>query len=303
MRIAVIGIGGIGGYIGSKLCKAYAENKKHEIIFIQRGDHYRKIKESGLTYIAKSETTVFPSELLETTENAGLFDLVFITVKSRDLEQTARSLKKNLHSQSIIITTLNGVNNARRLENELPTTAILNGCIYVSAAIQSPGIVKQMGGVGNLFFGPENGNIEPYIEIETLLIQSGIKAELSDNIKKIVWEKYIFICSWSTISSEYALPLGAILENKAKYAELRLLLTEIALIADALNVGLNDDVVEQCLERFDQLPYDNKTSFQLDIENGKNPEIDIMIGYIVDCAVALGIEVPAHRAALKILGY
>ena len=301
MRIAIVGIGGIGGYIGSKLCKAYATGTVHEIVFVQRGEHYRKIKESGLCYVTKNETIVSPNEIFESTENAGLFDVIFITVKSRDLEDAARSIQANLHADSVVISTLNGVDNAKRIQTVLPDATVLNGCIYVSAAIESPGVVRQTGGVGNLYFGSENGEVDPYVEIETLLIEAGIKAVLTEAITKAVWEKYIFICSWASISSRYALPVGAILADEAKCTEWRSLLQEIANLGKCLKVGLSDHIVEQCMERFAQLPYENKTSMQLDIEAGKIAEIDSMTKYVVDRSEALGLAVPAHLEVLRSL--
>jgi 2-dehydropantoate 2-reductase len=301
MKIAIIGIGGIGGYIGSKLCSAYSVGSEHEIIFIQRGEHYRKIKDLGLIYIGKDEIIIHPNKIYDSTENAGLFDLVFVNVKSRDLEETALSLKGNLHSKSIIITTLNGVNNASRLQVVLPETIILNGCIYVSSAIESPGIVRQIGGAGNLIFGPEKGEISPYAFIEKLLNDAGLKAILSSDIIKAVWEKYMLISSWASLSSKYALPIGAILADEVKRSELKLLLNEVFAVAKANNVGLSDDIIQKCLDRYAQLPYENKTSMQLDIEAGKKPEIDVLTKFIVESGKQLGIEVPGYCSVLQAL--
>ena len=227
MRIAIIGIGGIGGYVGSRLATSYAQSEKYEIVFIQRGEHYNAIKKSGLTYITREAKTIFPYEIYEDIQQAGFFDVVFITVKSRDLEKTALQIKNNLHEKSIIITLLNGINNAQRLQKVLPETNILNGCIYVSATITEPGVVKQTGGAGKLIFGSENGIIEPFIEIETLLIEAGIKAELTDNIKLAVWEKFVFISSWATISSKYLKTVGQLLKNDDIVNEWKELIIEI----------------------------------------------------------------------------
>jgi len=301
MRIAVIGIGGIGGYIGTKLCQRYSSGTEHEIIFIQRGEHFRMIKESGLLYITKNEIIISPNAIYETTVNAGIFDLVFVNVKSRDLEQTAESIKNNLDANSIIISTLNGVNNAKRLQKVLPNAIVLNGCIYVSSSIEKPGTIRQIGGSGNLVFGPENGDSKPYIHIEKLLNDAGLKAILSSDITKAVWEKYILISTWASLSSKYAITIGAILADKDKFEELKSLLFEVLAISKAKNVGLSDDIIQKCIDKYLTLPYENKTSMQLDFEAGKKPEYDVLTKYIVDCGDELGIDVPAHRNVLQVL--
>jgi 2-dehydropantoate 2-reductase len=301
MRIAIVGIGGIGGYLGTKLCTAYSESKKHEIIFIQRGEHYRKIKESGLTYIGKTETIIHPHHIFETTENAGMFDLVFMAVKSRDLEDATRAMSNNVTEHTIIIPLLNGVNNAKRIENINPKAKVLNGCIYVSAAIENPGTVRQLGGAGKLIIGPMNGKTESFEHIVTLLKDAGINAEFTADITRAVWEKYILISSWASISSKYKLPIGAILNNEAIRAELETMLEEAVKVATTLGVTLNNDIIKQCMDRYAILPYTNKTSMQLDIETGKKPEIDIMTKFIVDTAAKLAVDVPTYRNVLKAL--
>jgi len=301
MRIAIVGIGGIGGFLGTKLCTAYSESKIHEIIFIQRGEHYSKIKESGLTYIGKTETIIHPHHIYETTEDAGIFDLVFMAVKSRDLEVATRAISNNVTEDTIIIPLLNGVNNAKRIKNKIPKSTVLNGCIYVSAAIENPGTVRQLGGAGKLIIGPLKGKTEPFEHIVTVLKDAGINAELTADITRAVWEKYILISSWASISSKYKLPIGAILNNGAIREELKTMLEEAVKVATTLGVMLDEEIIKNCMDRYAILPYTNKTSMQLDIEAGKKPEIDIMTKFIVDTAAQLGIDVPTYSNVLKAL--
>jgi len=303
MKIAIIGIGGIGGYIGSKLCKLIGQVPGLEIVFVQRGEHLKAIQDHGLTYITKTETTVHPSLAAGTCMGAGLFDLVIFTVKSRDLEDAALSVRGNVHEETILLTTLNGVNNARRLQDMYPALRVLNGCIYVSATIERPGVVRQTGGAGSLFFGPEDGNIEPFRGLEALLKQADIKAVLSNHIARDVWSKYIFICSWASISSKHKLTAGALLQDNSIVDEWKQLLCEIRDVALAFNVELDADVVESCLGRARLLPYENKTSMQIDIENGKQPEVDIFAGFVSQAGKERGVPTPAHDAVLQALGY
>ncbi len=298
MNIAIVGIGGIGAYIGSKLCKHFATSNEHRIVFIQRGEHFNAIAQHGLTYITKQESVVYPHFITDKPETDGMFDLVIFALKSKDLEQAALSVKNNLHKKTVLLTTLNGVNNAARLQAIFPNHKILNGCIYVSASIERPGVVRQIGGAGNLFFGPIDGDIAPFVAIEELLKQAEIKAVLTPNIKQDVWEKYIFICSWASISSKYRMSVGALLENESIVAEWSQLITEIKLIATKHQVEFSSNIVQECIDRARQLPYGNKTSMLIDIEAGKIPEIDIFTEYIVSEGKRLGVATPAHDDVL-----
>lgn len=298
MRIAVVGIGGIGGYIASKLCKA-APRLSIEVVFVQRGEHKRAIEENGLTYITKFESVVRPSLITDEPCAAGLFDVVIFNIKSRDLEDAARSVCANLHENTILLSTLNGVNNASRLRAVYPSLRVLNGCIYVSAFIERPGVVRQVGGAGNLIFGPEDGGLEPYKFLADLFVKAEIKAVLSDNILNDVWSKYIFICSWATISCKYQLPVGALLSQPAIVNEWKSLIREISILGSTFGIDFGDSAADACIERAAKLPYDNKTSMQLDIEQGKKPELDVFTAFVVETGREKGVETPVHNEMLE----
>jgi 2-dehydropantoate 2-reductase len=72
MRIAVLGIGGIGGYYGGKLALAYAGSGRHEIIFIARGDHLSAIRKTGLRLITPGgEYNTVPTVATDDPKEAG----------------------------------------------------------------------------------------------------------------------------------------------------------------------------------------------------------------------------------------
>ncbi|MBW2638323.1 MAG: hypothetical protein JRC86_12545 [Deltaproteobacteria bacterium] len=72
MKIAVLGIGGVGGYYGAKLASAYASSEEHRIFFIARGDHLKAIQEKGLTLITPTESfSAIPSVATGNPEELG----------------------------------------------------------------------------------------------------------------------------------------------------------------------------------------------------------------------------------------
>ena len=100
-RVAIVGIGGIGGYFGTKLLNRYKADNKVDIVFIQRGKHLDRIQAKGLIYETKNhEYKVVPDLVTDNPDEAGIFNLVFFCVKSCDLEQSAQRLKKNITRNS-----------------------------------------------------------------------------------------------------------------------------------------------------------------------------------------------------------
>lgn len=294
-RIAVIGIGGIGGYFGTRLLLRYASDPDYEFMFVQRGEHLKKIREQGLKYITQHhEYKVFPHIAVENPDGTGLWDLVIFCVKSYDLEASAESIKSYIHPSAVVLSTLNGTEIQARLQRVLPHVSILPGCIYISAQIDAPGVVRQIGGAGQFFFGAVNDSIQKYQDIEDILQEARIKAHLDENIKARIWEKYIFVCPLASLTTLYNEPIGVIRKDKEKQALLFGLIDEIKLMAKRLDISLSLDLKRSIMERIQLIPYRTKTSMQVDAAAGRRTEMDILTEYVVNKGRELGIPTPLH---------
>jgi len=292
IRIGIFGVGAIGGYLGAKLAGSYANSDRYEIIFIQRGKHFEAIKENGLKYITRKETCVRPDLLVSSPADAGKLDLVFVCLKSRDLSQAMQDLQPALHSESIIIPTMNGVGVQEKIASIITGSTVLSGCIYVSAEIDSPGCVKQMSGAGYFLFGSPSGT-EQYWWIENLLAEAGIKVKLTKDINEEIWKKYLFVGSMALVTSYYKTGMGAVLtEYIDEWIEL---MNEILLIASLKNIQLSQENIDSCIKRAEKIPYETKTSMLIDIENGKQPELDVFAGYMLECAERNNLQLPVHK--------
>jgi 2-dehydropantoate 2-reductase len=297
MKVAVIGIGGIGGYYGGKLAVKYAGAGEHQVIFIARGEHLKTIQSKGLRVITpEGDFTAIPALATDNPRDAGLFDLVLFCVKSYGLEEAAHRIKDNIHDQTVIIPLLNGVDIAERLKAVLPKGRILGGCVYISARIEGPGVVRQVGGSCQLIFGPDRGtDAAMFRPIEDFLKNAGIKAELVDDIAVPLWTKYIFIDPLAGMTSMLGKAFGTILDDEGLRATLAALMQEVNLVAKAQGVSLPGDIVQATMAKTAAFPKETKTSFQLDLEKGNPAELDIFMGYMAAAGKRLGIPVPLHE--------
>jgi 2-dehydropantoate 2-reductase len=302
MKIAIIGIGGVGGYYGGMLARKYEGSVEHDIFFIARGKHLQKMKTEGLKVIAKDGDFIArPSLATDDPAELGPLDLIIFGVKGYDLENAARMITGNLHADTVIIPLLNGVDNVERLKTVVNTGIIMNGCVYISTQIVSPGVVEHVGGAGKLIFGPEEGPIEPYRTIETLMKNADIMAVLSDNINVDVWSKYIFIGPLASITSMTGQSLGAVMENEGHRTMMEGMMMEIKLIADAEGIPFPEDIVKKSMDVTSNFPYETKSSLQLDFEKGKQTEMETFTGYVVRSGRKLGIKTPLHDAVYAAL--
>ena len=121
-------------------------------------------------------------------------------MKEYDLETAAGAIVPLLHEETVLLPILNGVDIAERLRSILPRGRVLGGCVYISAFIEAPGVVRQVGGTCQLFF-PDQGKAEGYGPLETLLKGAGIKAELTAEIAVHLWSKYLFVSPMAGVTS------------------------------------------------------------------------------------------------------
>ena len=302
MKIAVMGIGGVGGYYGSLLARYYAENRDVEVIFIARGQHLQEIRKNGLKMLReKEEFLAKPDLAADDPLKCGAFDVVLFCTKSYDLEDSARLVSPCVDENTVVISLLNGVNNPERLRAVLHKGKILNGCVYLAAHILRPGVIQQIGGSGKLFFGGESDLPVDGKGIENILQAADIDAEYSRDIESIVWEKYIFICPFASATTFLDRTIGGVLDDGEGKSLLEGLLREVIHIAETRGVNLPENILEITMDKALTFPRETKTSMQKDAEDGKKTEIDTFTGYIVKAARKHGVSVPHHERVYKAL--
>lgn len=296
MKIAVVGVGGVGGYYGGMLSERYRPDGDVEITFIARGGHLAAIRENGLRLArAEGELTVWPDQATDAPAEGTIFDVVLFCVKSYDLEQSAGAVAGAVGPETAVLTLLNGVDNADRLRSVLPQATVLNGCVYLSAHLAGPGVVRQVGGSGQLFFGgPAPAGDKPR-QIETLLRAAGIDATLTGDIERIVWEKFLFIAPLAGVTAYTGRTVGEVMQEPASRNLLERLLDELLAVAAARGLSFAGTVREDTLRKAGGFPPQTRTSLQLDFEKRRRTELETFTGYALREAGRLGIPAPVHE--------
>ena len=141
MRVVVVGAGGVGGYFGGQLAAA-----GHDVLFIARGRQQRALAEHGLQ-VASNHAPVSLAQVAVTDDIAAAdcADLVLIAVKLWDTESVAQQLVSLAAAGAAVLSLQNGVQKDETLQRHLPSSAVLGGVCYISAAIESPGVIRHRG--------------------------------------------------------------------------------------------------------------------------------------------------------------
>ena len=286
MRVAIIGLGGVGGYICASFAKAGVD-----VVGFARGEHLSSITKNGLTIVEDEAQRSVEIDAREINMADGYFDAVLFCVKSYDLQESYNEISPFIDKNSILISFANGVDNAQKLK-EMSNSIVLDGAIYILSHIQSAGVIRKKGKVFAAVFGPDNTASN---KIAKLFEDAKLRYKVESDIKTAIWKKYIFISAFATITSYYNTTIGEVYEKH--YDEIKELLEEIALVAKSYGVEI-DDEVQKALNTASKLPYDASTSMYLDFKNGKKTELESLSGYV---AKTKGVKTPLMRKMYEAL--
>ena len=278
MRIAIVGLGGVGGYICASLAKT-----KHDVVGFARGEHLRAIQENGLEIVEDSLSWNVKIDARELRDIDGHFGLVLFCVKSYDLVESYEKISHNIDSKSIILSFSNGVNNGDILR-ELSDSIVLDGCMYILSHQESPGVIRKK---GKVFAGVFDGDKESTLKLSQVFDDAELRHKTPENIKTALWKKYLFISTFATATSYYDKSIGFVYENHRD--EVKTLLEEIASVAEAKGINIKDEI-EKALETASKVPYDSSTSMHLDFVNNKRVELDSLSKFIVLEGKKYGVE-------------
>jgi 2-dehydropantoate 2-reductase len=300
LNFCVMGVGGVGGYFGGKLAHTFSSNSDSsaDIFFVARGKHLGAIKENGLIVKSPEFGTMNCKPTLATERISELpkMDIILITVKGYDLMEAATSIKDHIKENTIILAPLNGADIQERIRIKVHTGIILPSCAYISSYIEEPGVVHT-GKPGKIIFGkdPAYPEYTPH-ELFRLFQKSSIGHEWKEDANPAIWEKYIFIASFSLISACYNRTLGEIMEEPSLKKELIAIMNEIDSIALKRNIQLPDGIVDLSLKKAMMFPPDTQTSLQRDISQKKGrSELELFGGTILCLGKEMGIPTPTAR--------
>lgn len=297
MRIAVMGSGGLGGYFGARLCSGGAE-----VHFIARGRHLQAMRGDGLriegpdaVHIPRVNATDDPGEV-------GVVDLVMVCVKLWDTADALEQIRPMVGPATTLISFQNGVLKDQYLRAAYDESQIMGGVGYVATTIDRPGVIRQTGPMQRLLFGEFDGSRSPRGQaFLAACLAGGIKAELSGNILREIWQKYVFLVGLSGTTTTIRKPIGPIRENPQTRAFLLDVMREVVAVGRAHGVDLPANYAEVRLELADDVAYDMTSSMHHDLERGNPLEVRWLAGGVVELGKAKGVPTPLNRAIADIL--
>ena len=298
MKLVVVGAGGVGGYFGGKL-----QRRGTAVTFVARGAHLEALRRRGLTIRSANEGEwSVPVTAVEHLEGRPTADVVLLCVKSFDTEQAVEAIRPVVGLDTAVVSLQNGVDNEEKIDAALGAGRAVGGVAYVFATIEGPGVIAHTQG-GRIVLGELDGQARPRTErLREALTAAGVPTELSPDIRRALWDKYLAITAQAGMTALTRKPVGVIRATPECWTLFRLLLEELAAIAAAEKVGLAPDVVERILTGVSGLKPDTTSSMYYDLTHGKRLELEALQGHALRLAERHGLPSPtlfAVYAALK----
>jgi 2-dehydropantoate 2-reductase len=298
LRIAIMGSGGVGGYFGARLVKGGAD-----VTFIARGAHLAAMRERGLAVESAHEPIHLPKvNVTDDPGTIGPVDLVMFCVKLWDTEAAARSLLPIMRPETGIISFQNGVQKDDLLRPIFGDKALMGGVAYVGTTIKGPGVIAQTGPLQRLVFGEYDGRRSARADAFLAACkQGGINAEISDDVRRSLWEKFAVLVAMSGATTSMRQTIGPIRSNPLTREFLLDLAREVVAVGRAHGVNLPADFAEQRMPFFDGWPPDMTASMHHDFQAGKPLELRWLSGGVVELGAKVNVPTPMNRAVRDIL--
>ncbi|MCD7716363.1 MAG: 2-dehydropantoate 2-reductase [Lachnospiraceae bacterium] len=302
MKYMIIGAGGTGGILGYKL----TEGGK-DVTLIAREEHLKAMKAQGLTVhqVWNGQTVVLPVKAVSEEEYDEQPDVILVCVKGYSLDSVYPLIRRVAGPDTVVIPILNIYGTGGKMQEELPGILVTDGCIYVSANVEAPGILKQHGAICRVVFGVRS--VEEYRpvlkEIARDFEESGIRGILSDNIRRDALQKFSYVSPIGAVGLYYNCAAGAVQAEGEPREMFKAMILEIVALAEAMGIDFGQDMVDTNLKILADLAPEATTSMQRDIMAGKQSEIDGLIYQVVRMGKEYGVPVPEYeKVAAKLAG-
>ena len=308
MKIAIVGAGAIGAFLGAKLALA-----GEDVYLITRGPHLRAMQANGVRVRSPEGNFEAHPTATHDYESIGPVEYVFLTVKAHSLTAIAPSLAPLLGADTAVVSAQNGIPwwyfmgqggpfDGSSIESVDPGGVIAHaidssrviGCVvYPSTVIVEPGVIEHI--EGNRFsIGELDGtSSERCKRLAASLISAGLRAPIRGHIRHDMWIKLLGNVVFNPMSAL----TGATLVEMATHPESSDIVRAVMAEADAVAEGLGVRLPLTIDQRMDgaRKVGAHRTSMLQDLEAGRPMELESVVGVVIELGEKLGLPMPHTR--------
>ena len=311
MKIAILGAGSVGCYIGGALLEAGAD-----VILIGRARMQARLAEFGmiLTDLNGHRVTHAAGTIPFTDDPAALADagLVLVTVKSADTDAAAVLISTHARTDALVISLQNGVGNLQRLQAALPGHAVLAAMVPFNIVQLEAGRLHR-GTAGELMIqaSPALAAWLPLFATARLPLQQ------KPDFESIQWGKLLINLN-NGVNALAGIPLQAEFSQRAYRCCLADLIDEGRTVLQAAGIQpakvvalgprllplvlrLPDALFRRVAAPMLRIDPEARSSMWEDLQTGRRTEIDYLSGAIVTLAASIGRSAPRNARMVALM--
>jgi 2-dehydropantoate 2-reductase len=331
MRIAVVGAGSIGGYLGVRLALA-----GEDVTFIARGANLQAIDAGGFRLIEEDGTERVARNVraVQKTADAGPQDFVLLALKAQQVGALAADVPAMFGPDTAVVTLQNGIpwwyfhklggefdgRPVRSVDPDgsiaaaIPGDRIIGSVVYPACELIAPGVVKVIEGNRFSLGEPDNSRSERAQRISEALTRAGFKAPVSSDLRSEIWLKLWGNLTFNPVSALTHATLESICRFPATRSLAAEMMGEARSVAEKLGVRFRITIDKRIAGA--EAVGAHKTSMLQDVEHGRALELDALLGSVLElarltatptphcdavyaCCSLLGATLAAHRASLR----
>jgi len=320
MRIAIVGAGAVGGYVGVKLALA-----GERVTFVARGANLEAIRSRGIKLILSDGAELVERDVQATADYsaAGPQDLVILAVKAHQVDAVANEVPKLFGPETCVVTMQNGipywyfhrhggpfeghcvaaVDPAGACLRGIPPSRVIGCVVYPASVLTAPGVIRHIEG-DRFPVGELDGSASARVQaVSQCLARAGFQAPVLDDVRAEIWLKLWGNLTFNPISALARATLIDICQFPPTRNLAASMMTEAQAVAHKLGITFRVPI-ERRIAGAGRVGA-HKTSMLQDLEAGRALETDALLGSVLELAHMTETSVPtleAVYALLKLLG-
>ncbi|MFF8945930.1 2-dehydropantoate 2-reductase [Streptomyces sp. NPDC014864] len=308
MKVAILGAGAIGAYVGAALHRGGAD-----VHLIARGPHLAAMRRGGVRVLSPRGDFTARAHVTDDSAEIGPVDYVFMGLKANSYAACGPLIEPLLHDTTAVVAAQNGIpwwyfhrhggpHDGRRLESVDPDGAVSAvlaperaiGCVvYAATELEAPGVVRHVEGTRFSIGEPARGASQRCLDFAEAMRAGGLKCPVEEDLRSDIWVKLLGNVSFNPISALVRATMRQMATHGGTRQVIETMMRETLAVAEALGceVGVS---VERRLAGAERVG-DHRPSTLQDLERGKPLELDVLLPAVIELAEITGVEVPTLR--------
>jgi 2-dehydropantoate 2-reductase len=299
MKIAIIGVGAIGGYVGTRLALA-----GEDVTFIARGANLEALRTRGLRLVNAdgTEECVPKVKATDNYAEAGVQDMVVLAMKAHQVEAVTGDVPKLFSPRTIVVPMQNGipywyfyghsgplagrrvnsVDPSGEIYDKIPCERVIGCVVYPAAELVSPGVIRHVEGNRFPVGEPDGTTSKRVTQVAHCFVQAGLQAPILSDIRSEIWLKLWGNLSFNPISALSRATLAGICQYPPSRAIAAAMMGEAQSVASQLGVKFRVSL-DKRIAGAEKVGH-HKTSMLQDVEAARTLEVDALLGSVVELA-------------------